>query len=100
MKEGFDYTAVYVDVNVGTDWQQKKTFISLVRKRYPIVPFVLVGSQETFLNSLGKEDRSRFEQYFFFDTETPIARIPSAIAETLAQVQWDITMRYGEDVQA
>jgi hypothetical protein len=96
-EEGFDYTAVYIDV--GTDWSQKKKFIVLIRQKYPVVPFVLVGLRKEFLGSLGITDRHRFEQYFFFDTNTPVWRIPNEIVETLAQVGWDITAHYGEQVQ-
>jgi hypothetical protein len=28
----------------------------------------------------------------------PVAMVPNAVAETLAQVQWDITKRYGEKI--
>jgi hypothetical protein len=93
----FDYTAVYIDV--GSDWPNKKKFITLVRRKYPIVPFVLLGAREAFLGSLEEQDKRRFEHYFFFDTGMPISMVPSMVAETLAQIGWDITKRYGEKVQ-
>jgi len=95
-KERFDYTAVYIDVR--TRWENIREFIVLVRRRYPIVPFVLIGKRESFLATLALEDRQRFQHYFFFDLNMPVAMVPNAVAETLAQVQWDITKRYGEKI--
>jgi hypothetical protein len=94
---GFDYSAVYVDVMA--DWEQKKQFIVQVRQKYPIVPFVLFGSRDAFLSSLSEPDRKRFEHYFFFDIGEPMSAIPRMVAETLGQIDWDITKRYGEGVE-
>ena len=94
LQHGCDYAAAYVDIR--SDWHKKREFISLVRKRYPAVPFVLVGAREAFLSSLEEGDRLRFGCYFFFDTATAVAQVPAAIAATLAQIEWDIATRYGE----
>lgn len=96
-KERFDYTAVYIDVRA--NWQKMREFIALVRRRYPIVPFVLVGIRDSFLASLNREDQQRFRHYFFFDLNLPVAMVSGAVAETLSQVQWDITKRYGAKVK-
>jgi hypothetical protein len=90
----FDYDAVYIDVE--NNWERKKEFIMSVRQRYPIVPFVLVGSRSSFLGNLDKEDRKRFNNYFFFDVSTPVSQTPALIADTLRMVEWDIRSRYGE----
>lgn len=90
----FDYDAVYIDVN--NNWASKRDFILSVRQRYPIVPFVLVGSRLSFLRNLDDEDRKRFNNYFFLDTNTSIAQAPSLIEDTLRMVEWDIRSRYGE----
>jgi hypothetical protein len=96
-KERFDYTAVYIDVR--ENWQKMREFIVLVRQRYPVVPFVLVGTRDSFLASLVMEERQRFQYYFFFDLSLPIALVSNAVAETLAQIQWDISKRYGEKIE-
>lgn len=93
----FDYAAVYVDV--GIDWPNKRAFIELVRRKYPIVPFVLFGARDAFLASIVDRDKRRFEHYFFFDTAMPIIMVSSMVTATLAQIQWDITKRYGERTQ-
>ena len=93
-KARFDYDAVYIDVE--NDWKRKKEFILLSRERYPIVPFVLVGSRDNFLETLSKTDRSRFRDFFFFDVATSISQTPDLILDTLGMVEWDIRTRYGE----
>lgn len=93
-KMRFDYDAVYIDVQ--NNWERKKDFLLIVRHRYPIVPFVLVGSRHSFLFALEKKERQRFSAYFFFDTATPISQAPVFISDTLRQVEWDIRVRYGE----
>lgn len=90
-----DYSAVYIDIR--NNWLRKRDFIVTVRKRYPIVPFVLVGAREDFFKSLSLDDRKRFKQYFFFDVDTPLSQTDDYISETLVQVKWDIITRYGED---
>lgn len=90
----FDYDAVYIDVE--NDWKRKKDFILLIRERYPIVPFVLVGSRDDFLEGLSKKDKSRFRGFFFFDVATSISQAPDLILDTLGMVEWDIRTRYGE----
>jgi len=90
----FDYDAVYIDVE--NNWERKKDFILSIRQRYPTVPFVLVGSRLSFLDSLDKEDRRRFNNYFFFDVSTSISQAPALILDTLRMVEWDIRSRYGE----
>ena len=90
-----EYSSVYMDVR--NNWSRKRGFILTVRRRYPIVPFVLVGAREEFFESLNVEDRKRFRQYFFFDVDTPLSQTNDYISETLVQVKWDIISRYGED---
>jgi hypothetical protein len=92
--ETFNYDAVYVDVS--RDWLNKRRFIVLVRKQYPIVPFVLVGDRETFLSSCDAQDQARFGHYFFLETSLPLSRLPETIAETLSLIDYDISKRYGE----
>jgi hypothetical protein len=75
---------------------QKKNFILMIRHRYPIVPFVLIGSRSSFLKNLDEEERQTYSHYFFFDVNTPIARVPNTVADTLAGVEWDIRTRFGE----
>lgn len=93
-EQQFSFDAVYLEV--GIDWDSEYKFIAIVRKRYPIVPFVLVGSRSHFLNSLSGPLRERFSNYFFLDTSTPLAEVEESVADTLAQVEWDIRARYGE----
>lgn len=93
-RAGFDFDVVYIDVE--NKYQRVKQFIDLVRRTYPVVPFVLIGRRGPFLDRLSQEDRRRFSEYFFFDTEGPVFYAADAIAETLAQAEWDIKERYGE----
>jgi hypothetical protein len=98
----FEYDAVYLDVRSNLNlqksspWSRKKEFISLIRKKYPIIPFVLVGVPELFLQRLEEQDRQRFEHYFFFDMRRPMTVASTLISDTLAQVEWDIRLGYGE----
>jgi len=92
----FEYDAVYIDV--GNDWRQKKEFILTIRNRYPIVPFVLMGSRSSFLEALDEKERQIYQQYFFFDFNVPIARALATITDTLGQVEWDIRTRFGEKI--
>ncbi len=89
-----DYDAIYIDIE--SNWNRKKDFILMVRQKYPIVPFVLVGSYALFSKQLDQENRRRFLGYFFFDIDEPISRAATQILDTLAQVEWDIRVRYGE----
>jgi len=94
-QSSFKYHAVYLDVR--ENWEMKKDFISTIRKRYRVVPFVLIGSRKRFLLSLESEERKKYQQYFFFDIETtPFSAIRTLINDTLKQVEWDISTRYGE----
>lgn len=92
-KVRFEYDAVFVDVE--NNWKHKKEFILLIRHRYPIVPFVLVGSRHYYLKSLEEKDRNRFSAYFFFDVDTQISQVPIFISDTLSKVEWDIRTRHG-----
>lgn len=92
----FGFDAVYIDVGAGEKWAAKRKFIDKIRRLYPIVPFVLVGSRGKFLEGLPREQRARFRGFFFFDVETPISQASTMILDTLTQVEWDIRTRYGE----
>jgi hypothetical protein len=96
--ERFDFDAVYIDV--GSGWPKKRDFILLVREHYPVVPFVLVGSRLSFLRGLEQPEKERFSNYFFLDVSTPLSGISRAVDDTLAQVEWDIRARYGEQIDA
>lgn len=91
---GFKYHAVYIDIR--EDWTRKKNFIRMIRSQYPIVPFVLVGSREEFLLSLGEEEKEVYRHYFFYEIETPLSAVLSLIFDTLKQVEWDISTHFGE----
>lgn len=93
-----EYDAAYIDIT--SNWAMKREFIISVRKRYPIVPFVLVGYRAEFLESLKRSERSRFRGYFFLDLSTPLGSIQLAVDDTLSQIVWDIQSRYGEKTQA
>jgi hypothetical protein len=91
LREGFDYAAAYIYVD--RDWDRKRDFIIQIRKRYPLVPFVLFGIRRAFYSNLRGDDGRRFRKYFFLDLESPISSLPALIAETLAQVDWDVTKK-------
>lgn len=93
VEKRFEYDAVYIDVR--TDWKQKKEFIQKIRRQYPIVPFVLIGSRSGFLQTLEEDERKKYSHYFFFDVNTPIDRVPTTIKDTLGGVMWDIRTRFG-----
>lgn len=92
----FEYDAVYVDVR--KEWKQKKEVVLTIRRRYPIVPFVLIGSRSSFLDSLDENETGIYSQYFFFDVNTPLVSVPAVVADTLGQVEWDIRTRFGEKI--
>lgn len=95
-KDTFNYDALFLDAGVGDNWREVRELILLVRKRYPIVPIVLVGQRTTLLTSMNEADSRRFKGYFFIDTETPIHGVMEAVRTRLHQVEWDIKSRYGE----
>jgi hypothetical protein len=81
-QSGFKYDTVFVDVR--ENWEQKKWFIFMIRDRYPLIPFVLVGFREVFLSQLEEQDRQYFGHFYFFGIETPLYHLSILIAELLA----------------
>ena len=94
--EEFMYNAICIDIR--KSWDLKKEFMLKIRNRYPIVPFVLVGSREEFLASLGKRDREIYSQYFFLDIGVSIGDLFSYLSRNLRQVEWDIRSKFGERI--
>ena len=92
-----EYDAVYIDV--GKDWDSKKEFIRVIRSRYPVVPFVLMGARSAFIDSLNENDREIYSGYYFLDVNTPLIGVRANIEDTLRQVEWDIRTRYGETTE-